>query len=142
MKSQLGNLAEKVKEMLESGKMDDFFNERNKKYEILQGRFIKFEKYLETIDFDTLIYRLVMEHGEEYREKCWTNGFEVYPNNKLQFLFDYVINKTPCVDVPEIESNFMQEIHEFNGYYFEIIQGQGVIYTIYNKEDLQVVLSI
>jgi len=135
-------LAEKVKQMLESGELDDFFEEHNKKHEILEGRFQKFEKYLENIDFDDLIYRLVMEHGEEYCEKCWANGFEIYPNNKLQFLFDYVMDRVPDVDVPEIEYSFMQEIREFKGYYFEAIHGQGVIYRIYNKKDLQIVLQV
>ena len=135
-------LADKVKEMLDSGELDDYFQEIERKHEILEGRFKKFEKYLKTIDFDTLIYRLVMEHGEEYREKCWADGFEIYPNNKLQFLFDYVMDRVPDVDVPEIESSFMQEIREFKGYYFEAIHGQGVIYRIYNKKDLQIVLQV
>ena len=135
-------LADKVKKMMESGELDEFFNELNKKHEILEGRFKKFEKYLKTIDFDTLIYRLVMEHGEEYREKCWHEGVMPYPNNKLSFLFEYVLIKTPHVDVPKIRSGFMQEIREFKGYYFEVIHGQGVIFTIYNKKDLKIVLSI
>ena len=135
-------LADKVKKMMESGELDKFFNELNKKHEIKEGRFKKFEKYLETIDFDTLIYRLVMEHGEEYREKCWHEGVMPHPNNKLSFLFDYVLTKTPHIDVPEIKCSFMQEIREFKGYYFELVHGQGTIHTIYNKKDLQVVLSI
>ena len=135
-------LADKIKKMLESGELDEYFEELERKEQILEGRFEKFEKYLKTIDFDTLIYRLVMEHGEEYREKCWHNGVMPYPNNKLEFLFEYVLIKTPHVEVPEIESSFMQEIHEFKGYYFEAVHGQGVIYTIYNKKDLQAILSI
>lgn len=130
---------ERIKKMLES---DEFLEEQYIKQEIIEGRFVKFEKYLENIDFDKLIYRLVMEHGEEYREKCWHNGFMPYPNNKLTFLFQYVLTKTPYVDVPEIKSSFMQEIREFKGYYFELIQGQGAIYTIYNKKDLQIVFIL
>ena len=136
------SLADKLKKMLESGELDEYFEEERRKQEIWEGRFLKFEKYLETIDFDTLIYRLVMEHGEDYREKCWHEGVMPYPNNKLDFLFEYVMIKTPHVDVPEIEDNFIQEIREFKGYYFEIIHGQGVIYRIYNKKDLQIVLQI
>ena len=135
-------LADKVKKMMESGELDEFFEKFNKKHDIKVGRFKKFEKYLETIDFDALIYRLVMEHGEEYIEKCWTNGVIPHPNNKLSFLFEYVLINTPHVDVPEIECDFMQEIREFKGYYFEVVCGQGCIHTIYNKKDLQIVLSL
>jgi len=136
------SITDKLKKMLESGELDEYFEDIRKKQEILEGRFQKFEKYLETIDFDTLIYRLVMEHGEEYREKCWTNGLMPYPNNKLEFLFEYIMSKTPDVDVPEIQNDFIQEIREFKGYYFELIHGQGVIFRIYNKKDLQIVLQV
>lgn len=142
MESRIRDISKKLKKMLESGEIGEFTKEYIKKRNIQYGRFQKFEKYLKTIDFDILIYRLVMEHGEEYREKCWANGFEAYPNNKLQFLFDYVVNRMPCVDVPKIKSDFNDHIYEFNDYYFQIIRGQGVIYTIYNGKNLQVVLQI
>ncbi|MFW6246983.1 MAG: hypothetical protein ACOC22_02280 [bacterium] len=134
--------AEKLKKMLESGELDEYFEEQNRKYEILEGRFKKFEKYLETTDFDTLIYRLVLEHGDEYREKCYINGVEPYPNNKLEFLFKYVMSKCEHIEVPELKNDFMHDISEFKDYYFEVTYGQGCIHAIYNKKDLQIVLQV
>jgi hypothetical protein len=29
------------------------------------------------------MYRIILEHNEEYREKCWHSGCEGYPNNRL-----------------------------------------------------------
>ena len=105
-------------------------------------RFRRFEKYLETHDFDRLIYRLILEHGQEWREKCHENGFEPYMNNKLKFLIDYVVNNAKSVEVKKIKTNFTNHIWEFKGYYFQMIWGQGVIIKIHNKEDLRELLSI
>jgi hypothetical protein len=84
-----------------------YFKNMAIKHEIKLGRYKKFEKYLETHDFDELMYKLILEHGEEWREKCWHNGYEVHPNNKLAFIIDYVVigNETFKSEDKEEKSN-------------------------------------
>jgi len=119
-----------------------YFKNMAIKHEIKLGRYKKFEKYLETHDFDELMYKLILEHGEEWREKCWHNGYEVHPNNKLAFIIDYVVNNFEPVKVPQLENDFHNHIWFFKGYYFQMTWGQGVLTDIYNKEDLRHLLQV
>lgn len=102
----------------------------------------RFEKYLETHDFDELIYRLILEHNDDYREKCYHNGYEPYPNNKLSFIIEYIKNNTKPIEIKGIKCEFPNTIWEFKGYYFQLIYGQGVITNIYNKDDNRLILQI
>ena len=135
---------ESISEFLKTDKGKKFINKYHKLQDIQINRYLQFEKYVETIDFDKLIYRLVMEHGEEYCEKCNHNGFEPYPNNKLNFLFSYLENnKKPLKEIPsKLNCDFPNEVWEYKGYYFQIIWGQGAIFLIFNKKDLQLVLRV
>lgn len=115
----------------------EYFGRLAEKERIKEGRFLKFDKWLEDNDFDKLMYRLILEHDDEYIEKCHHNGYEPYMNNKMSFVFDYAIKHGKEVNVKELDCNFPNIISEFKGYYFQIIWGQGSITAIYNKEDLK-----
>ena len=130
--------------------MDDFINSpegdayfENKRViqEIQEGRYKRFEAYLQTHDFDKLMYRLILEHGEDWREKCYHNGCEPYPNNKLQFIIDYVQHNFEQIRVAQLENVFNTQIWFFRGYYFRIMHGQGSIFDLYNSEDFKHLLS-
>lgn len=115
-----------------------YFENERKKLEIKRGRYQRFERYLESHDFDQLMYRLILEHGENWREKCWHNGYEVHPNNKLVFVIDYVIYNYEPIKVSQIESeHFPTETWMFKGYYFQLMFGQGTATFIYNAEDFE-----
>lgn len=139
------DLVEKLKKHLEDPKnMEEaliFFNGNS---ELLNSRFLKFEKYLNNYDFDKLMLRLVNEHNDDYREKCYINGYEPYPNNKLQFIIDYIENKSEPIDIKikELSCDFFNYIYLFNNYYFQIIHGQGSIIRIFNKYDKKLILTI
>jgi len=139
---------EKMKAYLDSpeglAESKKYFEELAEKQAIQNSRFRRFDAWLEDHDFDILMYRLILEHGDDYREKCYHNGCEPYPNNKLGFVIDYVSRD----DVPHpitvkgLECDFYNEIWEFRGYYFQHIHGQGVITRIYNKDDLRLLLQL
>lgn len=113
------------------------------KKKIREGRFDKFEKWLEENDFDKLLYRLILQHSDEYRNKFWEWGCEPYPNNIMNFIFTYVVERVgKIVHIKELDCDFPNAIWEFNGYYFQIIWGQGSIQTIYNKKDKKEIFSI
>lgn len=135
----------KLKEHLETpeGKasFEEYFSKLANRQIITENRFKRFEEYLEKCDFDKFMYRLILEHGDEWREKCWENGVEVHMNNKLSFLFDYVTNNCEPVNVPQIKSDFPNQIWLFKGYYFQITYGQGSIVDIYNADDKRHLLS-
>ncbi len=128
-------------DFIHSPEGDAYFENIRKKNEIQKGRYIKFEKWLENNDFDKLMYRLILEHGEEWREKCWSKGCEVYMNNKLGFIFDYIIHNHESISVPQLETMFPTQIWFFKGYYFRIMHGQGSVVDIYNGDDFRHLLS-
>lgn len=104
-------------------------------------RFKWFDKWIRVNDFDTLIYKVILKHDEEYCEKCYHNGCEPYPNNVLEFIFEYVMFKNNVVKVKELETNFPNTVWKIQNYYFQIIQGQGAVLRIYNKEDKRLLLQ-
>lgn len=110
--------------------------------EQLEKRFLVFEKWLKTNDFDKLMYRLINKHGEDYCRRCYDKGYEPHPNNVLGFVISYVFHRTPEVVVDELLCDFTTEVHEFRGYYFEHMWGQGMGTQVYNKEDLKKLLTL
>lgn len=138
---------EKMKAFLDSpeGKKfnEEYFGNLARIEEIKEGRFKKFDVWIENNDFDKLLYRLILEHDDDYREKCYHKGYEPYPNNKMQFVFDYVTEYAGTKTyVKEFDSVFSNQVWEFNGYYFQITWGQGSFIQIYNKEDKRQIFSI
>jgi hypothetical protein len=133
-----------LKKWMNSDAGKEFFENERIAYERKVQRFKRLEKYLESHDFDELLHRLISEHDDEYREKCRKEGCEDYPNNKLQFVFDYVVYKTPILEpTPSgLECDFPNEVFEFKGYYFQTIYGQGCFIRIYNKEDRKLLLTV
>lgn len=132
-----------IKEFPNTQEGKKYFEKQRKINEIKRGRYLKFEKYIETHDFDELMYRLILEHDTEWNEKCWHNGYEVHPNNKLAFVIDYVIHNNESIRVPQIESeHFPTETWMFKGYYFQLMIGQGSAIFIYNADDKKCLLSV
>lgn len=126
----------------ENNKIQEFIKEMRKNDGILENRFFKFEKYLENNSFDDLMLRIIEEHNDNWINNCYLKNCKPYPNNKLSFILEYVERKGEKVIVNEIKSNFVNEIFEFKGYYFQMIYGQGVITKIYNKADKRILLVI
>lgn len=144
----MAEMLKKLLEYLESPEgrksSEDYFKNLAKKEEIKKKRYKRFEQWIEANDFEKLMYKLLLEHGEEWREKCWENGCEVYPNNKLGFLIDYVIHNTEPVKVPKLNNKygFTNQIWFFKGYYFQMTWGQGMVTDIYNGSDLKHLLQV
>ena len=134
MRPDLEKLKRDIEEWIKSDEGIAHFEKEKKKNEIMMGRYLRFEKWLETNDFDLLIQRLIDEHDDNYRNKCLDKGYEPYCNRKLSFIFGYIARNCQRVDVPELDSDFPNEIWFFNGYYFQVIYGQGSINVIYDKD--------
>ena len=136
---------EKLKVHLESpeGKkqMEEWFEKRQIEKEIKQKRFVRFDEWLKHNDFDKLIQRLILEHGEDYRDKCYHKGYEPHPNQKLGFVIDYVQDKLEQIRVSQLENMFNTQIWFFKGYYFRIMHGQGSVFDLYNGSDFKHLLS-
>lgn len=130
----LNNLAAlKLKELLNSPKIDAYFDEQEKRTKIKRAHYDRFEKWLENNDFHELMLRLVNEHGEEWKKRCFSKGCEVYPNNKLQFIIDYVIHNYNSIIVKKLDCDFPNYVWFFKGYYFQIVYGQGSYISVYNN---------
>lgn len=131
-----------MEEWAESEQGKAHFENYWKKIDLKHKRFERFSEWLKHNDFDKLMYRIILEHNEEYREKCWHSGCEAYPNNKLSFLLEYVTDNYESIKVPQIDCDFANGIWFFKGYYFQLIHGQGTITRIYNKEDMRCLLQV
>lgn len=135
---------EKMKKLLEDfpntpeGKA--YFEDMRKKNEIKKGRYLRFEKWLETHDLDELMLRLEREHGVAWRNNCYNKGYEPYANNKLAFLIDYVAHNYESISVPQIESeHFTSQSWFFKGYYINMTWGQGVFTQIFDGKFNQII---
>jgi len=142
------NLTGKLDEWLKSPEANIYFEKKKKDFLILTGRYKRFEVWLENNDFDKLMYRIILEHGDNWLDKCWHNGIHPFPNNKLKFIIGYVTKddfqhplKNDSLDA-DLDVDFPSEIWEFKGYYFQFIHGQGTIIRIYNKDDLRLLLQL
>jgi len=134
--------SKQLEEFKSSDKFDVFVEKIKASREITKSRYCRFDTYLETHDFDKLMYRLFNEHNSEYCEKCYHNGFESYPNNKLRFLIAYIKSRTEPVHVKLLDIGFPNTIWEFRGYYIQNTYGQGTMTEIYNKADLRLLLRL
>jgi len=129
-------------EYLNSDEGIAFLKRMGKKKEIQQNRYKRFEEWLKHNDFDVLMSRLISEHDEEYRQKCYDGGFQSYPNNKLAFLIDYIVENIKPIKVKKLDCKFSNQIWEFKGYYLQMIWGQGVLTNVYDKNNLNHLLQV
>lgn len=134
-------MEKKLDEFVNSPEGQAFFEKRRKKEELKLKRFARFEEWLKHNDFEALICRLILEHGEEWRERCWNKGYEPYSNNKLSFLIDYISESFDSIRVSQLENMFNTQIWFFKGYYFRIMHGQGSVFDLYNGGDFKHLLS-
>ena len=138
----LDKLKKDIEEWFESDKGKASIEKEKEKNDLLLKRYLRFEEWLKHNDFDQLMYKLIHKHGEDYREKCYHNGFEPYPNNVLYFIINYIRENYDEIDVSQLNCEFPNYIWFFKGYYFQLICGQGCYYRIYNKEDMRMILQI
>jgi len=136
-------MIEAIKEFPNTPAGKKYFENMRKINDIKVSRYRRFEEWLKHNDFDALMLRLIHEHGDDYCEKCYHNGYEPYPNRKLAFLIDYLVHNYEPIEVPEIEpEHFPSTIYFFKGYYIQTICGQGCFHRIYNKEDMRLILQV
>lgn len=136
MERDYKKMSEAFDKILNSDELKKYFERLAVKNKIKAKRFRKFTFYLKKHSFDNLLIRLIKENGEEYQDKIFHKEHsEPYPNNKLQFVMNYVHQRGKKKDyVKDITGSGFSEIcYYFNGYYFLTIYGQGSIDRIYNK---------
>jgi len=131
----------KIDEFCDSEEGKKYFTLEAKKQDLETQRFERFEKWLETNDFDKLLNKLISRHDKNYREKCYNRGYEPMPNNTLGFIFDFICHNYDIIDVIQLRCDFQNHIWFFRGYYFQTIWGQGSINRIYDK-DFKLILQI
>jgi 3-hydroxy-3-methylglutaryl CoA synthase len=129
----MGNLYENFKKAIDSPEGQAAIARWVEKQKIKQTRVERVGTYLETCDFDKLIQRLVNEHNEDYKDKCYKKGYEPYPNNKFSLLFDYISENYSHVHNEKIPQDFLGSSYFYKGYWFTVYCGQGCFYRIYDS---------
>lgn len=131
--TKLEESLKKFEEYLDSPAADKYFEELKKRGEIVAQRYLKVERYLSQVSFDDLMNRLLEEHNDAYRGKCYSLGYEPYPNNKLQFLLDFISEKAESLPRGSVDDNmFEAELYFFKNYYFQLSQGQGAFWRVFD----------
>lgn len=128
------DLSESLKKDLEDP--NGYWNTIKKKKILKEKRFNKFKKLIEEnkINISELLDRIFNEHNEEYKDKCYKNGYEPYPNNKLSFLFSYIEHVLDPIKNPEfIDDYFSTVVYYYKGFYIAKTNGQGSFIHIYDN---------
>ena len=134
MSLDLDKLSKKMDDYLNSAEGEEYFRMLTVKAEIKEIRLKKVEKYLEGKDFEQILERLIKEHNDDYRDKCYKKGYEPYPNHKFELLFDYISEEFSHVDNDLITQDFLAQCYFFKGYYFTVYCGQGCFYRVYDSK--------
>lgn len=110
---------------------DKILADRNDRY----NRIKKVKNFLKNNNFDSLIGRLILEHDDNYRDKCYKNGYEPYPNNKLTILFELIQIEGEEIEKIDFknDTHFKNTVYKYKNYYFQFIYGQGTITKIYDQ---------
>lgn len=103
-------------------------------------RYEKFENFLVNNDFDRLMLRLTYEHNNEYICKCYNEGKNPKPNNKLQFILNYLKDNYCDIIVKQLKTPLKSKVWSFKGYFFQIT-ANGIINVI-NKDDLTIMITL
>ena len=124
---------EKFKESINNGSFDKYFEKIAIKDNLKKSRFFKFEKWLETNSFEKLMDRLIEKYeSDEWYEKCSNKGCEVYADNILAFVRDYVYSHGEIQNTEN--EDFATIKYSFKGYMFETVFGQGSVDSFYKIE--------
>jgi hypothetical protein len=142
---ELHSLADKLRNWFDSPEGKAHLEKEKAKNTIVNAnreiRTRKFEAYLEKHGFQVVLDRLISEHGEAWDDKCWKRGYETYPNNKFNFLWNYIEENYEPVQNGLIPQDFLGSSYFFKGYWFCIYCGQGCFFRVYNNE-LENILQI
>jgi hypothetical protein len=99
------------------------------------NRYDIFNQYIENVDFDDLIYRIILEHNTEYCDKFYHNGKEPELNNKLKFFLNYVVDRCHPIEAKRFRSKYDFLVWKFNNYFIQIlIKDGGVICGIFTSK--------
>ena len=109
--------------------------------EIKTNRYKKFENYLNEHDFDKLMLRLVFEHNDDYINNCYNKGYSPIPNNKLQFILDYVSDNYADIIVKVLKLQGNNTVWSFKGYFFQLNFDTNTI-NVFNKDDLKLMIKL
>lgn len=118
-----------------------YWNTLEKQRKVQDSRFDKFEKWLETNEFEPTFQKLLQKNGEVRSEWCYKKNYQKYGTPLMQFLCEYVSDRTEPKVNEKIDSDFESGLWEFKGYWFQLICGQGCFWRIYNS-DLEIVEDV
>jgi hypothetical protein len=127
---------EKFKKALEKDLADPngYWNTLKKKREAREGRFPKVDAYIEKCGMKSVVDRMILEHDENWGDKCGAKGYETYPNHKFRLLWDWIEYTFEPLQNDLIPQDFLGASYFVKGYWFTIYCGQGCFYRVYDNE--------
>lgn len=127
---------EKLRRELEEDAKDPngYFAKLGKKQVALNLRYDKFEKWLETNEFEPMFKKLLERNGDERDDYCYKNGCEKYGTPLMEFLLEYISNRVEQTENDGIDKDFSGGTWLFKNYWFQVLHGQGSFWKIFDKD--------
>lgn len=110
-----------------------YWNTIKKKEAVEKGRYDKFEKWLETNEFEPLFQKLLLRNGKERDDWCWKHNVQKYGTPMMLFLTGFIQDRRSQIINDMINSDFESGLWFFKGYYFQLNCGQGCFWRIYDR---------
>ncbi len=133
-------MSKKLDKFMKSKEGKKRMNKYAEKLALEQARIDRVGPYLKGKDFDKIIERVVAEHGEDHRDRCYKKGYEPHSNHKATLLLRWIENNYSPIKVPYPKDGlgmggmFTSAVYFVKGYYFELVCGQGCYWRIYNNK--------
>lgn len=118
-----------------------YWNKLKRKRDAVEARFPMVENYINLHGMKSVIDRMVLEHGEDWGDKCWAKGYEAHPNNKLSLLLKWVEFGHEPIHNELLPQDFLSASYFVKGYWFCVYCGQGCFREIYDSE-LNLILHV
>jgi hypothetical protein len=135
MKKLIDNFEEDIRLWSESEAGEKYFMKIKFEADLKKKNVAKLKTlYHDQESFDDLVHKIINKHDEKWDDFCYSKGFEPYPKPLMYALFDLATEDGQKIDGFNVLTNsFPSTIHEYMGWQFAMIFGQGTVFTIYKN---------
>ena len=125
------------KEIDEIAFMEKYFEKLAERDKIYDSQLKRFHEYLKNNSFEEIVNKITTKYeSDAYKDRHFNRGYEP-PEDLYQFLYDYVMEYGREATSEEYEkygNMFSVDIYYIDGYYFNMMIGQGSAIDIIKAE--------
>jgi hypothetical protein len=100
-------------------------------------RYQKITEQIKTKKFDDILYRVILQHNQDYIDSYHHNGREAHPTNKMILLFNYAIDCGKKIQDKTVENVGVFRAWQLKKYYFQLLNkvNGDLKFHIFTKEN-------